>query len=133
MDTAILVVSAVDGPMPQTREHVLLCKQVGVKSVIVFLNKADMVKDKELYELIELEVRDILSSYGFDPAKAFFVRGSALCALDGTKPEVGESSMKELIEVMDTRLPIPPRAIDQPFVMTIDHTLNIPVRKYSLP
>lgn len=127
MDTAILVVSAVDGPMPQTREQVLLCKQVGVKSMIIYLNKADMVKDKELYELVELEVKDILKAYGFDPDKAFFVRGSALCALDGTRPDIGENSIKELLEVMDTKLPIPPRGKDLPFLMNIDHTINIPV------
>jgi elongation factor Tu len=127
MDTAILVVSAVDGPMPQTREQVLLCKQVGVKSMIIYLNKADMVKDKELYELVELEIRDILKAYGFDPEQAFFVRGSALCALDGTKPEIGESSIKELIDVMESKVPIPPRGKDLPFHMNIDHTINLPV------
>ena len=125
MDTGILVVSAPDGPMPQTREHLLLCKQVGVKSIIVYLNKAEQVKDDELFELVELELKDLLTSYGFDGANTIFIRGSALCALDGTKKEIGEDSIKKLLDAMDSKIPIPPRPIDKPFFMNIDHSLTV--------
>ena len=123
MDTAILVVSAADGPMPQTREHVLLCKQVGVKSVVVFLNKADQVQDEELYELVQLELRDLLTAYGFDGANTIFVRGSALSSLEGKKKEIGEDSIQRLLDVLDSQVPIPPRSLGGAFLMNIDHTL----------
>ena len=125
MDVAILVVSASDGPMPQTREHLLLCKQVGVKEVVVFLNKADTLKDDELYELVELEVRDLLTSYGFEGKKALFVRGSALCALEGKRKEIGEDSITKLLEVLDSKVPIPDRELNKSFIMHVDHTLNV--------
>ncbi len=125
MDVAILVVSAADGPMPQTREHLLLCKQVGVKDVVVFLNKADQVKDDELYELVELEVRDLLTSYGFEGKKSIFVRGSALCALEGKRKEIGEDSIAKLLDVMDSKVPIPERELNKPLIMHVDHTLTI--------
>ena len=125
MDTAILVVSAADGPMSQTREHILLCKQVGVKTIVVYLNKADQVKDDEIFQLIELELKEMLDSYGFDGKNTFFVRGSALCALDGSNKELGENSIKNLLEVLDTKMPLPPRALDKPFIMSIDHTLTV--------
>jgi len=125
MDIGILVVSAADGPMPQTREHLLLCKQAGVHDIVVFLNKADQVKDDEIYELVELEVRDLLTAYGFEGKKALFVRGSALCCLEDKKPEIGEQSIAKLLNVLDTQIPLPPRDINKPFIMHVDHTLNI--------
>lgn len=90
MDGGILVVSATDGAMPQTREHILLCRQVGVKTIIIFLNKCDVVTDPEMHELVELEVRELLSAYEYDGDNAIFIKGSALCALNGTDPELGE-------------------------------------------
>lgn len=101
MDGGILVVSAVDGAMPQTREHILLCRQVGVKSLIVFLNKIDMVEDPEMHELVEMEVRELLSSYDYDGDKIPFVKGSALHALQGTNPELGAQAIQKLIDAMD--------------------------------
>lgn len=127
MDTAILVVSAVDGPMPQTKEHVVLSKQVGVKNFVVFLNKAELVKDRELFELVEMEVRDILTGYGFDGAHTAIVRGSALCALDGSNKEMGEDSIEKLIAALENKSNIPVRAIDKPFLLSIEATFNIPV------
>ena len=93
MDGGILVVSAVDGAMPQTREHILLCRQVGVKSLVVFMNKIDAVEDEEMHELVEMEVRELLSSYDYDGDNIPFVKGSALCALTGTQPEIGEQAI----------------------------------------
>lgn len=127
MDVAILVISAADGPMSQTKEHILLCKQVGVKDIVVFLNKSDLVSDEEMYQLIELEVRELLTNYGFDGKAAIFVRGAALCALDGTNKEKGEDSIKRLLDVLDSQIKLPKRAIDKPFLLSIDHSLNIPV------
>lgn len=101
MDGGILVVSAADGAMPQTREHILLCRQVGVKNIIVFLNKCDIVQDEEMHELVEMEVRELLSSYDYDGENTVFIKGSALCALNGTEPELGTESMKKLVKSMD--------------------------------
>lgn len=101
MDGGILVVSAADGAMPQTREHILLCRQVGVKTIIVFLNKCDVVTDPEMHELVELEVRELLSAYEYDGDNAIFIKGSALCALNGTEPELGEKAMEKLIQALD--------------------------------
>src|ERR1700756_766897 len=117
MDGAILVVSAADGPMPQTREHILLARQVGVPYIVVFLNKADMVDDAELLELVEMEVRDLLTSYNFPGDKTPVVIGSALKALQGDTSDIGEPAILKLVEAMDTYFPIPERAIDMPFLM----------------
>ena len=125
MDGAILVVSAADGPMPQTREHILLARQVGVPYIVVFLNKADMVDDAELLELVEMEVRDLLSSYNFPGDKTPVVVGSALKALQGDTSEVGEQAILKLVEAMDSYFPIPERAIDQPFLMPIEDVFSI--------
>src|ERR1700726_2331827 len=111
MDGAILVVSAADGPMPQTREHILLARQVGVPALVVFMNKADMVDDKELLDLVELEVRELLSSYGFPGDDIPIVKGSALFALEGRDPEQGHDSIIKLMEAVDTYIPQPERPI----------------------
>src|SRR5436853_4423243 len=128
MDGAILVVSAADGPMPQTREHIVLARQVGVPYIVVYLNKADMVDDPELLELVEMEVRDLLTSYNFPGDKTPIVRGSALKALQGDEGEIGVPSVLKLVEEMDKYFPIPERAIDQPFLMPIEDVLSIPGR-----
>src|SRR5205823_11112812 len=112
MDGAILVVSAADGPMPQTREHILLARQVGVPSVVVFLNKVDMVDDPELLELVEMEVRELLSSYQFPCDEIPIVRGSASCALEGTKPELGHEAILKLMAAVDDYIPQPERPKD---------------------
>jgi len=125
MDGAILVVSAADGPMPQTREHILLARQVGVPYVVVFLNKADMVDDKELLDLVELEVRELLSKYEFPGDEIPFVVGSALKALEGDKGEMGEAAIMKLLEAIDSYVPIPKREIDQPFLMPIEDVFSI--------
>ncbi len=125
MDGAILVVSAADGPMPQTREHILLARQVGVPYIVVYLNKADMVDDPELIELVEMEVRDLLSSYNFPGDKTPIVRGSALKALQGDTSDIGVDSVLKLVEAMDNYFPIPERAIDQPFLMPIEDVFSI--------
>lgn len=125
MDGAILVVSAADGPMPQTREHILLARQVGVPYIVVYLNKADMVDDPELLELVEMEVRDLLSSYNFPGDKTPIVRGSALKALQGEKTDIGVDSVLKLVEAMDSYFPIPERAIDQPFLLPIEDVFSI--------
>src|SRR6187397_162481 len=114
MDGAILVVSAADGPMPQTREHILLARQVGVPSIVVFLNKVDMVDDPELLDLVEMEVRDLLSSYEFPGEEIPVIKGSALCALEGTKPELGHDSILKLMAAVDEYIPQPDRPKDQP-------------------
>ncbi len=123
MDGAILVVSAADGPMPQTREHILLSKQVGVPYIIVFLNKADMVDDEELLELVEMEVRELLTEYGFDGDESPVVIGSALGALNGEQKWVDK--IMELMEAVDTYIPTPERAIDQPFLMPVEDVFTI--------
>jgi elongation factor Tu len=123
MDGAILVVSAADGPMPQTREHILLARQVGVPALVVFLNKADMVDDSELLELVEMEVRELLSSYGYKGDEIPVVKGSALAALEG-KPE-GEEAIMKLMDAVDAHIPQPDRPIDKPFLMPIEDVFSI--------
>jgi elongation factor Tu len=123
MDGAILVVDASEGPMPQTREHVLLARQVGVPTMVVFLNKIDLVDDPELLDLVEMEVRDLLSKYNFPGDKAPVIRGSAKAALAGT-PE-GEKCIQDLLEAVDTFIPLPTREIDKPFLMSIEDVFNI--------
>ncbi len=126
MDGAILVCSAADGPMPQTREHILLSRQVGVPYIVVFLNKADMVDDAELLELVEMEVRDLLSSYDFPGDDTPIVIGSALMALEGKDDnEMGVSAVRKLVETLDVYIPEPERAIDQPFLMPIEDVFSI--------
>jgi elongation factor Tu len=125
MDGAILVVSAADGPMPQTREHILLARQVGVPALVVFMNKVDMVDDVELLELVELEVRELLSSYGFPGDDIPVVRGSALCALENTNPEIGHEAILKLMAEVDRYIPQPDRAIDKPFLMPIEDVFSI--------
>jgi elongation factor Tu len=125
MDGAILVVSAADGPMPQTREHILLARQVGVPSLVVYLNKVDMVDDPELLELVELEVRELLTSYNFPGDDIPIVKGSALMALEGKSPEMGHDSILELMKAVDSYIPQPERAIDRPFLMPIEDVFSI--------
>jgi elongation factor Tu len=125
MDGAILVVSAADGPMPQTREHILLARQVGVPYIIVYLNKADMVDDKELLELVEMEVRELLSKYQFPGEKTPIVIGSAKLALEGDKSELGEGSIMKLADALDSYIPQPERAIDGPFLMPVEDVFSI--------
>jgi elongation factor Tu len=125
MDGAILVVSAADGPMPQTREHILLARQVGVPYIIVYMNKADMVDDKELLELVEMEVRELLSKYDFPGEKTPIIIGSALKALEGDKSELGEGSIYKLTEALDAYIPLPKRAIDGPFLMPVEDVFSI--------
>jgi len=125
MDGAILVVSAADGPMPQTREHILLSRQVGVPHIVVYLNKADMVDDPELLELVEMEVRDLLSSYDFPGDDIPIITGSALKALEGDESEIGSQSIDKLIETMDEYFPEPERDIDQAFLMPIEDVFSI--------
>jgi len=125
MDGAILVCSAADGPMPQTREHILLARQVGVPYVVVFLNKCDMVDDAELLELVEMEVRELLSKYDFPGDDTPIIKGSALKALEGDKGELGEQAILKLAETLDTYIPEPVRAIDKPFLMPIEDVFSI--------
>ena len=125
MDGAILVCSAADGPMPQTREHILLARQVGVPYIVVFLNKADMVDDKELLELVEMEVRDLLTKYDFPGDKTPIVIGSAKLALEGDQSEIGEPSIFKLAEALDSYIPMPERAIDGAFLMPVEDVFSI--------
>jgi elongation factor Tu len=125
MDGAILVVSAADGPMPQTREHILLARQVGVPFIVVYMNKADMVDDKELLELVELEVRELLSKYQFPGDKTPIVIGSAKMALEGDTSEMGAGSIMKLAEALDSYIPQPQRAIDGPFLMPVEDVFSI--------
>src|SRR5690606_25680014 len=125
MDGAILVVSAADGPMPQTREHILLARQVGVPSLVVFLNKCDQVDDEELLELVDMEVRELLSNYDFPGDEIPIIRGSALAALEGTNKELGEDAIRKLMEAVDTYIPTPERPVDQPFLMPIEDVFSI--------
>jgi elongation factor Tu len=125
MDGAILVVSAADGPMPQTREHILLARQVGVPYIVVYLNKADMVDDPELLELVELEVRELLSEYDFPGDEVPVVVGSALRALEGDEGELGEQSITQLMEAVDEYVPEPERATDRPFLLAVEDVFTI--------
>lgn len=125
MDGAILVVSAADGPMPQTREHILLARQVGVPALVVFMNKVDQVDDAELLDLVEMEVRELLTSYGFPGDDIPIVRGSALCALEGRDDPIGKNAIMELMTAVDTYIPQPERAIDKAFLMPIEDVFSI--------
>src|SRR5881227_277111 len=125
MDGAILVVSAADGPMPQTREHILLARQVGVPYIVVFLNKVDVVDDPELLDLVELEVRELLTKYQFPGDKAPVIRGAAIKALNGEKGEFADEAILKLYDALDTYVPLPERPIDQPFLMPIEDVFSI--------
>jgi len=125
MDGAILVVSAADGPMPQTREHILLARQVGVPALVVFMNKVDMVDDAELLDLVEMEVRELLSSYQFPGDDIPIVKGSALAAVEGKNPEIGENAILELMNAVDSYIPQPDRPIDLPFLMPVEDVFSI--------
>src|SRR5690606_10079119 len=119
------VVSAADGPMPQTREHILLARQVGVPAIVVFLNKVDQVDDPELLELVEMEVRELLSQYNFPGDDIPIVKGSALAALEDKTPEIGKNAVLELMKAVDEYIPQPERAIDKPFLMPIEDVFSI--------
>jgi len=125
MDGAILVVNAADGPMPQTREHILLARQVGVPALVVYMNKVDQVDDEEILELVELEVRELLSKYDFDGDNIPIIKGSALAALEGRDPEIGENSIKELMKAVDEHIPQPERPVDRPFLMPVEDVFSI--------
>jgi len=125
MDGAILVVNAADGPMPQTREHILLARQVGVPALVVYMNKVDQVDDEEILELVELEVRELLSEYGFDGDNISIVKGSALAALEGRDDEIGKNSIVELMEAVDNHIPQPDRPVDKDFLMPIEDVFSI--------
>src|SRR4051812_13879073 len=125
MDGAILVVSAADGPMPQTREHIVLARQVGVPYIVVFLNKADMVDDAELLDLVEMEVRELLTKYGFPGDKTPIIKGSALKALEGDTSEIGVPAIEKLVATMDEYIPEPVRQIDKPFLLPIEDVFSI--------
>jgi elongation factor Tu len=125
MDGAILVVSAADGPMPQTREHILLARQVGVPYIVVFMNKVDMVEDPELLELVEMEIRDLLKKYEFPGDDIPIVKGSAVKALEGDKGELGEPAILKLMEAVDSYIPTPQRAVDKPFLMSVEDVFSI--------
>src|SRR6187431_1303094 len=125
MDGAILVVAATDGPMPQTREHILLARQVGVPALVVFMNKVDQVDDAELLDLVEMEVRELLSSYQFPGDDIPIVKGSALAAVEGKTPEIGENAILELMKAVDEYIPQPDRPIDLPFLMPVEDVFSI--------
>ncbi|KAI8815036.1 P-loop containing nucleoside triphosphate hydrolase protein [Cladochytrium replicatum] len=125
MDGAIIVVSATDGQMPQTREHLLLAKQVGVSELVVFVNKVDAVDDKEMLELVEMEMRDLLTEYGFPGEDTPIIKGSALCALEGREPEIGEKAILALMDAVDKWIPTPQRDLDKPFLMPIEDVFSI--------
>jgi elongation factor Tu len=125
MDGGILVVNAADGPMPQTREHILLARQVGVPALVVFMNKVDQVDDPELLELVEMEIRELLSSYEFPGDDIPIISGSALAAMEGRDPEIGEEKIKELMAAVDAYIPLPARPIDKPFLMPIEDVFSI--------
>ena len=125
MDGAILVVNAADGPMPQTREHILLGRQVGIPHMVVFMNKVDQVDDEELLELVEMEIRELLSSYDYPGDDIPIIAGSALAAMEGRDPEIGENKIRELMAAVDEYIPTPARAVDQPFLMPVEDVFSI--------
>ncbi|KAL9129947.1 MAG: hypothetical protein Q9217_001749 [Psora testacea] len=125
MDGAIIVVAASDGQMPQTREHLLLARQVGVQKIVVFVNKVDAVEDKEMLELVEMEMRELLNHYGFEGDETPIILGSALCALDGKQPEIGVQKIDELLKAVDEWIPTPQRETDKPFLMAIEEVFSI--------
>jgi elongation factor Tu len=122
MDGAIIVVAATDGSMPQTREHLLLARQVGVQALVVYVNKVDMVDDPEMLELVEMEMRELLAHYGFDAEKTPIILGSALCALEGKRPEIGSESLQKLLDAIDQHIPTPQRILDKPFLCPVEGT-----------
>jgi len=125
MDGGILVVSATDGPMPQTREHILLARQVGVPQLVVFMNKVDLVDDAEILELVEMEIRELLSNYDFDGDNIPVIQGSATCALNGDKPEIGRDAILKLMAAVDSFIPQPARPLDKPFLMQLEDVFSI--------
>lgn len=125
MDGAIIVVAATDGQMPQTREHLLLARQVGVQHIVVFVNKVDTMDDPEMLELVEMEMRELLSQYGFDGDNVPVVMGSALCALEGRQPEIGEQAIMKLLDAVDEYIPTPKRDLDKPFLMPVEDIFSI--------
>ncbi|KAL2119362.1 hypothetical protein VTJ04DRAFT_6322 [Mycothermus thermophilus] len=125
MDGAIIVVAASDGQMPQTREHLLLARQVGVQRIVVFVNKVDVIEDPEMLELVEMEMRELLSHYGFDGENTPVIMGSALCALENKRPEIGEQKIDELLKAVDEWIPTPQRQVDKPFLMSIEDVFSI--------
>jgi elongation factor Tu len=125
MDGGILVVAATDGPMPQTREHILLAKQVGIPALVVFLNKVDLVEDEELLELVEMEIRELLDFYGFPGDSIPIIRGSALAAAEGRNDDIGKEKVLELMQAVDDNIPEPVRVLDKPFLMPIEDTFSI--------
>jgi elongation factor Tu len=128
MDGAIIVVAASDGQMPQTREHLLLARQVGVQKIVVFVNKVDALEDPEMLELVEMEMRELLNTYGFEGDDTPIILGSALCALEGRRPEIGEQKIDELLKAVDTWIPTPQRDLDKPFLMSVEDVFSIPGR-----
>jgi len=125
MDGAIIVVAASDGQMPQTREHLLLARQVGIQRIVVFVNKVDALEDPEMLELVEMEMRELLSSYGFDGDETPVIMGSALCALENKRPEIGEAKIDELLKAVDEWIPTPQRDTDKPFLMSVEDVFSI--------
>jgi len=125
MDGAIIVVAASDGQMPQTREHLLLARQVGVSKIVVFVNKVDALSDPEMLELVEMEMRELLTTYGFEGDETPIVLGSALCALESRQPDIGEKKIDELLEAVDTWIPTPARVLDKPFLMSVENAYSI--------
>jgi len=125
MDGAIIVVAASDGQMPQTREHLLLARQVGVQRIVVFVNKIDAIEDPEMLELVEMEMRELLTTYGFDGDNTPVIMGSALCALEGKKPEIGQQRIDKLLEAVDEWIPTPQRDLDKDFLMSIEDVFSI--------
>jgi elongation factor Tu len=125
MDGAIIVVAASDGQMPQTREHLLLARQVGVQKIVVFVNKVDAIDDKEMLELVEMEMRELLSSYGFEGDETPIIMGSALCALEGREKDIGETKIDELLEAVDSWIPTPARDTEKPFLMAVEDVFSI--------
>ncbi|KAJ5226230.1 Elongation factor Tu [Penicillium chermesinum] len=128
MDGAIVVVAASDGQMPQTREHLLLARQVGVQKIVVFVNKVDAVEDPEMLELVELEMRELLSTYGFEGEETPIIFGSALCALEDRRPDIGSERIADLMNAVDTWIPTPERDLDKPFLMSVEEVFSIPGR-----
>lgn len=128
LDAAIIVVAATDGQMPQTREHLLLARQVGIKKLVVFVNKVDQIDDEEMLELVDMEMRDLLSQYGFDGENTPIVMGSALAALEGRDPEIGGNKIEELMSNCDEWLDAPVRDLDKPFLMPVEDVFSIPGR-----
>lgn len=125
MDGAIIVVAATDGQMPQTREHLLLARQVGVQQLVVFVNKVDTIDDPEMLELVEMEMRELLSEYGFDGDESPVIMGSALCALEGREPEIGEKAILKLLDAVDKHIPTPVRDLEQPYLMPVESVFSI--------